>query len=161
MGIKNIGLEELVAIEEIRRLEARYAFYADHKEWEKLAGLFTEDGWFRPLDVQGNQLSHMVGRTDIAGQLGSRMAGDVQPIHQLFTHEIDITSPITASAVWAMADLIYRDGAVGMRGWGHYHVTYTKTDGQWLIATRTQTRTRLEFTEGRQHPDTQQGAAHD
>ncbi len=33
-----------------------------------------------------------------------------------------------------------------MRGWGHYHVTYRKENGRWLIATRTLTRTRLEFT---------------
>jgi hypothetical protein len=33
-----------------------------------------------------------------------------------------------------------------MRGWGQYHVTYRKVDGSWFIATRTQTRTRLEFT---------------
>ncbi|MEU6322749.1 nuclear transport factor 2 family protein [Streptomyces sp. NPDC047009] len=152
---------ELAAIEDIRRLEARYAYYADHKQWEDLAGLFTKDGWFRPLDVDGNQISFMAGRDDIAGQLSSRMAGDVQPIHHLFTHEIEITSPTSARAVWAMADLVvWSDGVAPaveqpgfsappsrvMRGWGHYHVTYVNVRGQWLISTRIQTRTRLEVT---------------
>ena len=153
-------LETLNAIEDIRQLEARYARYADARRWADLAGLFTEDGWFRPLDPAGKEIANMTGRADIAGQLGSRNSGDVQPIHQLLTHEIEIESATSARAVWAMADLIFRgDSAIPapkpgdtrppyrtMRGWGHYHVTYRKEAGRWLIATRTQTRTRLEFT---------------
>jgi hypothetical protein len=75
----------------------------------------------------------MVGRENIAAQIGARYSGDVQPIHQLLTHEIDIESETKAKAVWAMADLIFRgESAVPeqkpgealppfrtMRGWGH------------------------------------------
>ena len=153
-------LATLTAIEEIRALEARYARYADERRWEDLAGLFTEDGWFRPQDVAGTVIANMTGRDDIAASLGSRNSGDVQPIHLLLTNEIEIESDERAKAIWAMADLIFRgDSAIPspdpasplppfrtMRGWGHYHVTYRKVDGEWLIATRTQTRTRLEFT---------------
>lgn len=153
-----LDLETLTAIEEIRRVEARYARFADQQRWTDVADLFTDDGWFRPLDADGNELLTMNGRAEIALTLAERNAGDVQPIHQLFTHEIDVESPISATAVWAMADLIFRGdtpqdhpGAKPapfrtMRGWGHYHVTYRKVDGQWLIATRILTRTRLEFT---------------
>jgi hypothetical protein len=153
-------LETLNAIEDIRQLEARYARYADEKRWADLAGLFTADAVFRPLDVAGNEVARMSGRDDIAAQLGSRNSGDVQPIHLLLTHEIEIESATAATGVWAMSDLIFRgDSAIPepqpgaalppfrtMRGWGHYHVTYRKENGQWLIAARTQTRTRLEFT---------------
>ena len=153
-------LETLDTIEDIRALEARYARYADHKRWADLAALFTEDGWFRPQDAAGHEVANMAGRADIAAQLGARNSGDVQPIHQLLTHEIEVESATTARAVWAMADLIFRgDSALPertpgdarppfrvMRGWGHYHVTYRKENGRWLIATRTLTRTRLEFT---------------
>jgi hypothetical protein len=153
-------LETLRATEDIRRVEARYALYADQKRWRDLAGLFTEDGVFRPLDEAGNELLRMKGREDIASTLESRNSGDVQPIHQMFTHEIDIESPTAAKAVWAMADLIFRgDSSIPvpsssdervpfrtMRGWGHYHVVYRKIDGEWLIASRTLTRTRLEYT---------------
>lgn len=152
-------LDTLNAIEDIRHLEARYARYADQKRWQDLAGLFADDGWFRSLDVDGNEIVHMVGPADIAEQLGAHNSGDVQPLHQLFTHEIDVESADTASAVWAMSDLIFRgESAIPapapgdtlppfrtMRGWGHYHVTYRRVDGEWRIATRTQTRTRLEF----------------
>lgn len=110
-------LETLMATEDIRRVEARYARYADHKRWKDLAGLFAEDGWFRSIDVEGNEIVNKTGRDDIAKSLGSRNSRDVQPIHQLLTHEIDIESPTTAKAVWAMADLIFRgDSAVGEPG---------------------------------------------
>lgn len=155
-----LTLEELNAIEEIRNLEARYARYADEKRWADLASLFTEDGWFQPLDVEGHEIAFMNGRTAIAEELGSRNSGEVQPIHQLLTHEINLDSPTTAHAVWAMADLVIRgESAIPaptpgaalppfrtMQGWGHYRVTYRKIEGRWLIATRIQTRTRLQFT---------------
>jgi ketosteroid isomerase-like protein len=133
--------------EEIRRVEARYAYSADHLDWDGLAGLFTEDGWFAPQDGTGKEVFRAQGRAAIADVLGTRTPAGNQPIHQLLTHEIDFDSPTEAHAVWAMADLIFRtDGSV-MRGWGHYHVTYRKTAGQWFIATRSLVRTRLEITD--------------
>ena len=53
------NLETLDAIEDIRGLEGRYARYADQKRWTDLAGLFTEDGWFRPQDAEGNEIANM------------------------------------------------------------------------------------------------------
>lgn len=153
-------ITELKAIEGIRHLEARYARYADEKRWADLADLFVEDGTFASLDVEGNVLVEMMNRADIAVKLGASNAGDVTPLHQLSTSEIEVLSPTTAKAIWAMADIVIRGenaipkpGTAGgvppfrtMRGYGHYHVTYTRVDGTWYIETRRQTRTRLEFT---------------
>ncbi|SCE77789.1 nuclear transport factor 2 family protein [Micromonospora mirobrigensis] len=149
-------IETLTALEEIRLLEARYARYADEKRWMDLAGLFTVDGTFTPQDAEGRPLLVMSGRQEIAETLTSVNGGDVTAIHMLFTPEIEILSPTTARGIWAMADLLFRGAdappaAEGlppfrtMRGWGHYHVSYEKVDGRWLIAERVQTRTRLEF----------------
>jgi hypothetical protein len=153
-------IEVLKAVEEIRRLEARYARYADEKRWADLAGLFTVDGTFTPQDADGNPLAVMSGRQDIVDSLTAAMTGDVTPIHLLLTSEIDILSPMTAHGIWAMADLVFRNDdppahavATGnipafktMRGWGHYHVDYVKLDGAWYFSKRVQTRTRLEFS---------------
>jgi hypothetical protein len=153
-------VEVLTAIEEIRRLEARYARYADEKRWADLAGLFTVEGTFTPQDADGKPLMVMSGRQDIADTLARVNAGDVTPIHMLLTSEIEILSPRAAHGVWAMADLIFRDGVAPaeteaadgipafktMRGWGHYHVDYVNVDGAWYFSTRVQTRTRLEFS---------------
>ena len=152
-------IEMLKAVEEIRQVEARYARYADEKRWADLAGLFTVDGTFTPLDVGGQPLALMSGRQEIADSLTAVTAG-ATPIHMLLTSEIEILSPTTAHGIWAMADLIFRDAdppahseATGnvpefktMRGWGHYHVDYVKVDGAWYFSARVQTRTRLEFS---------------
>lgn len=153
-------ITELKAIEDIRHLEARYARYADEKRWADLADLFVEEGTFVSLDVEGNVLVEMMSRAGIAARLGAANSGDVTPLHQLLTSEIEVLSPTTAKAIWAMADIVIRGedaipkpGTAGsvppfrtMRGYGHYHVTYTKVDGTWYIANRRQTRTRLEYT---------------
>ena len=147
----------LLAIEQLRQLEARYARYADEKRWTDLAGLFSSDGTFVSNDVDGNPIAVMNGRQQIADSLRAVSAGDVSPIHMLLTSEIDMLSATTAHAIWAMADLIFRNDEPPtdssdippfrtMRGWGHYHVDYTKVDGAWQISKRIQTRTRLEFT---------------
>ena len=152
-------IEMLKAVEEIRQVEARYARYADEKRWTDLAGLFTIDGTFTPLDAGGKPLAVMSGRQQIADSLAAATAG-ATPIHMLLTSEIEILSPTTAHGIWAMADLIFRDddpparsSAIGdvppfktMRGWGHYHVDYVKVDGAWHFSKRVQTRTRLEFS---------------
>jgi hypothetical protein len=152
-------VEVLQATEQIRLLEARYARFADEKRWADLARLFTPDGSFTSQNVDGENLAAMAGRHEIADHLSAVTAGDVTPIHLLTTSEIEILSPTSAHAVWAMADLIFRnanppadpDATDGippfrtMRGWGHYHVDYVKADGGWLISQRLQTRTRLEF----------------
>jgi hypothetical protein len=154
-----IAVEVLRELEQIRTVEARYARYADEKRSAAVAGLFTPDGTFTSHNVDGSIVADMSGRREIGDRLATMMAGDVTLIHMLFTSEIDVASETSAHAVWAMADLIFRgddvpaevEGAGSvpafrtMRGWGHYHVDYEKTDGAWYISRRVQTRTRLEF----------------
>jgi hypothetical protein len=152
-------IDVLKAVEEIRRLEARYARFADEKRWADLAGLFTVDGTFTPQGTDGEPLAVMSGRQGIVDSLTAAMSGDVTPIHLLLTSEIDILSATTAHGIWAMADLVFRNddplvpanapsdipAFKTMRGWGHYHVDYLKIDGAWYFSKRVQTRTRLEF----------------
>jgi hypothetical protein len=154
-------IEVLRAVEEIRRLEARYARYADEKRWADLAGLFTVDGTFTPQDADGKPLAIMSGRQEIRDSLTAAMTGDVTPIHMLLTSEIEILSHAAAHGIWAMADLVFRNDdppahALAtanvppfrtLRGWGHYHVDYVKVDGAWYVSKRVQTRTRLEFSD--------------
>jgi hypothetical protein len=152
-----MNLETLISIEEIRQLMARYARYADAKQWASLAGLFTPDGTFTSHAVDGGVVAEMKGRKAIEDTLAAVNAGDVVPIHMFLTSEIEPTGPDTAHGSYAMADLIYRgDGFTGgegatlpdfrvMRGWGHYDADFVRTSGEWSIRTLVQTRTRLEF----------------
>jgi hypothetical protein len=150
-------LRRLVAIEEIRRLQARYMRFADMKDWAALAELFTLDGEFVTHGVDGSVMAHMRGRGEIKSAIDAAV-GSAQPIHHLFSHEIDVDLPSQATAIWAMADLVISASASAsaaddvlpqfetMRGYGHYHVRYVRIDGAWKIAYLTQTRLRLEFS---------------
>ncbi len=63
--------------------------------------------------------------------------------------EIELTSPTTATGIWAMEDhLSFPAGAqlAELHGYGHYHETYTKVDGTWRIATTRLARLRLDMS---------------
>ncbi len=149
------AVDKLLAIEEIRRVEARYARFADAKDWAAVGSLFAENGTFAPQDGDGNTIVILKGPKAIADGLAATTGTDVQPLHTLFTAEIDILDETHATNIQAMADLVFRgpkavpiDGLPDfseMRGWGHYHTTYEKQGGAWLITERVQKRTRMTF----------------
>ncbi|WP_181800979.1 nuclear transport factor 2 family protein [Streptomyces shenzhenensis] len=147
--------ERLSAIEDLRRLMARYVRYADHKRWEDLAGLFTPNGTFTPHKPDGSVWLRMNGREEIAATIGAGNGPDDVLIHHLFSDEIDIHSATGARGTWSMEDIITRpeNSEVnpdfpfkGMHGFGHYHAEFVRTDGTWYIAELKQTRLRLDFT---------------
>jgi hypothetical protein len=63
--------------------------------------------------------------------------------------EIELTSATTARGVWAMEDLIWwpeESRRKTLHGFGHYHETYEKIDGHWLIKTLRLTRLKVDQT---------------
>lgn len=143
-------IQKLVAIEEISNLKARYCRFADEKQWSKLAELFTSDGTMEFYDVEGNLINQLRGHEAIRETI-SKNVGLAQPIHHVFSREIEVTSTTTANGIWAMEDLvIFPEGAnarfQSMHGYGHYNETYVKIDGRWLINSLKLTRFRMEFT---------------
>jgi hypothetical protein len=152
-------VQTLQIVDDIRALMARYVRFADHKQWSDLAGLFTTDGVFTPRDVEGAILITMTGRDQISSILTASV-GEAQPIHHLFSYEVDVASDTSATGVFAMEDLVVNaEGAEiaedsespikpfkTLRGYGHYHGTYINIDGTWYIQALNQTRLRLEMT---------------
>ncbi len=57
-------------------------------------------------------------------------------VHQVHAPEIELTSPTTATGIWALNDVVRLAPGVNLAGYGHYHETYEKTDGQWRIKKR-------------------------
>ncbi len=112
-------------------------------------------GPFTALNVAGDETAVMNGPEEIAAGMAAGI-GDGVVIHHLFLHEVEIGPPRTAHAVWSMEDWIDRteDRTVDpadmpfrtMRGYGHYHVNYVKTDRYWRIARLTLSRVRLDLT---------------
>ncbi len=140
--------EQLLAIEAIRTLKARYFRYMDTKQWERLAALFTAD--LRVISPQG--ATWLEGGEAFAASLRHSLENAVS-CHQGFTAEIEIIDADHASGVWAMQDVIDwqdrhpREGWKSIVGRGHYHETYRREGGQWRIATLSLTRLRLDVVE--------------
>jgi uncharacterized protein (TIGR02246 family) len=144
------AVARLEAVEEIRRLKAAYFRTMDTKDWDGFAAVFAPDA---VMDMSGEMRD---GTTEGEGiTRGNRaiaefVKGAVDPVttvHHGHMPEIEILSPTTARGIWAMEDkLRWPEGTPirSMHGYGHYHETYEKVDGRWLIKTITLTRLRVD-----------------
>jgi SnoaL-like domain len=138
-------------LEGIRQLKARYFRFMDTKDWSAWRELFADD-------VIG-KLDHAVSTRGADPKTGPPWIGvdvfvpavialidNCTTVHHGYTPELELTSDTTATGVWAMADIVeFPDGRT-LYGAGHYHETYTKTDGVWRIQSIHLTRTRLKVT---------------
>ena len=133
-------LDELQAIEEIKRLKARYCRYVDLNRRAALRDLFTDDiayefeGW-----KKGRGADSFAGSAeDFADRLS---------FHRVSMPDIEILSATTARGVWAMVDIIEYPGSpekTGFRGYGYYQEEYRKENGSWRISSLLLTRHRME-----------------
>jgi uncharacterized protein (TIGR02246 family) len=134
----------LEAIEEIKALKARYFRCMDTKDWDGFAEQFAPDA---SMDMTSEGAGITSGNRDIAAFVEGAV-GDVTTVHHGHTPEIEILSDTTARGIWAMEDVLrWPDGApiTAMHGYGHYHETYEKIDGRWLIASTRLTRLRVDL----------------
>ena len=137
---------ELLAIEAIKRLKARYFRHFDTKNWERWIDVFTEDVTLEfsvrvcadGADPAANKLKGKKAIIDYVVPYTSRE----QTVHHGHTPEIEIISDTEAQGVWAMEDIVEHTDYT-IHGFGHYHETYRKVDGEWRIASVRLTRLRI------------------
>ncbi len=129
-------------VEAIKQLKARYCRTMDGKDWTAMRHVFTDDVTMDTTDSGGGVIT---GADDFVAFL-QRTIGPVVTVHHCHMPEIDITSATTAVGVWAMEDMLRWPDGTEMHGYGHYHETYVKRDGEWRIASSTLTRLRTDFT---------------
>jgi hypothetical protein len=150
-------IERLVNIEAIRQLKARYLRFADTKQWVHLSACFSEDvscDW-RGATTDPASGKHLLPGSDaiIAGRdnvmaIIIRSMSEIQSTHQVFMPEIEIISEDRASGIWAMADRLYIPSGnreLILQGHGHYHDTFQKYDGRWIITSLRLVRSRVEI----------------
>jgi len=126
-------------IEAIKQLKARYFRTMDTKDWGSLAQVFTDDV---EVDVTGDGGGVTRGATEFLSFLQS-VIGNAVTVHHGHMPEIEITSPTTATGIWALEDqLWWPEGGpfAHMHGFGHYHETYEKSEAGWRIKSLTITR---------------------
>jgi hypothetical protein len=135
-------IEFLLAIEAVKQLKARYCYALDTKDAAGYAAVFGEDGVFdiSRFDVNGVEAGKaqpgpvLRGGAQIAAEVLGSLQG-VQSSHRAFLPIIEITSPTTAKAAWAMEDWLRPPGgAMAFAGSGYYYDQYVKRGGEWLIA---------------------------
>lgn len=130
-------IEEFAAIEAIKTMKARYCRYVDTRDWDNYANLFTEDGTIvmdRGLFDSAEPIEpfRMTGREAIRRSTPGGLS-DGQTIHHVTMPEITLTSPTTATGIWALYDLFHsRD--YHFEGCGYYHETYVLEAGEWRIS---------------------------
>lgn len=145
-------LEELTAIEEIKRLKSRYCLSIDTKDWDGYRALFTEDA-----TLNGDTAVSTLGRDpkpqpEVRGAETIRsfiadFLQDASTVHHCHTPDIELLSPTTAKGIWAMEDIVQMPG-FHTHAYGHYRETYRKDEGGWRIASLHLTRLRVQMLEG-------------
>ena len=129
-------------VEAIKRLKARYFRTMDTKDWSGMREVFTDDVVVDTSDSDGGVVE---GADEFMTFLQAVLA-DVVTVHHGHMPEIDLTSPTTATGVWAMEDMLRWPNGMELHGYGHYHETYVKLDGEWRIKSTTLTRLRRDLS---------------
>ena len=138
------GIGELLAIEEIKRLKARYFRCMDTKDFDGLALLFAPDATLTartpPRDLtDGAALTPFTvsGRAAIMDAIVARTK-TAMVMHHGHMPEIDILDADTARGIFAMESRhwVMKDARATavVRSFGYYRDTFVRRDGQWRIA---------------------------
>jgi len=127
-------VEKLDAIEEIKKLKARYFRFVDTRQWDSLRALFTPDAQF---DAEASGLGRIADLDAFIDGARTNLTGCTS-VHHGHCPEIEITSLTAASGIWAMEDMLcWEAGPSGseraVHGFGHYFEDYRKIDGEWKI----------------------------
>ena len=143
------ALDRLQAVEEIRALKARYFRCIDTKDWAGFRALFAADATMDMSDAQAGPDAGVTQGPDAISDYVAGVMARMDSVHHGHMPEIEVLSDAAATGIWAMDDELRwtsRNGtARRMHGWGHYHETYSKVDGRWLISTTRLTRLRVEL----------------
>jgi hypothetical protein len=129
--------EQLVEIEQIKQLKARYFRLMDTKQWPEWTQVFTEDAVLQWGPKDDNVFR---GRDEIVKGV-SHVLREATTCHHGHMPEIELTGADRARGIWAMYDYVESPQFV-LHGFGHYHEEYRKADGAWRIARLKLTRLR-------------------
>ncbi|MBB4615029.1 nuclear transport factor 2 family protein [Novosphingobium taihuense] len=137
--------QRLLAIEDIKKVKARYCRFVDTKQWDELRNLFSEDAIF---DGQSAGMGDIADREQFVAMAQAGLINAVS-VHHVHGHEIEFTSDTSADAICAMEDMLQWAQGSGspistLHGMGHYHETYTKVGDCWKITSWQLTRLRVD-----------------
>jgi SnoaL-like domain len=127
------AVRQLLDVEAIKQLKARYFRLMDTRRWDEWGLVFAKDAVMEvPEAAMVNR-----GREEIVRAVSTALEGS-RTTHHGHMPEIALTGADTARGIWAMFDYVewaQQDGTrVGLQGFGHYLEEYVREDGEWRIA---------------------------
>lgn len=125
----------------LEQLKARYCRTLDLKDWAGFRDVFS-DGFVSDTTAAGGPV---IEGADAFVAFVRRTLAKAVTVHHVQQPEIELSSPSTASGVWAMQDVVRFAPGLTMHGFGHYRETYEKVGGTWRISSSTLTRLREEL----------------
>jgi SnoaL-like domain len=150
------AITKLEAIEGIRLAKARQQRGVDTKDGDLLRRVWADDA---VVDCRGVMTDPVTGansapQTDvILHGIDEAVASAIESLagivsaHHVSNPEIEITSPTTGRAIWPQVDRLWFPAGAPFKefiGYGHYHETYERIEGQWFIKRITLTRLRVD-----------------
>jgi hypothetical protein len=154
-------LEQLDALEQIRKLKATYWYAMDVKDFSTLRQIFTDDavfdlradrayamgqdpGMLPPVEqaIASGDEAVYVGGARIANFLESVLEGWTT-VHHGHAPILDLLDRTTATGIWRLFDYI-DDGTNALKGYGYYHDLYRCVDGHWMISRSALLRIRVD-----------------
>jgi hypothetical protein len=137
-------VSQSLAIEEIKRVMARYCHALDDKRWSEWAGLFWHDAEVR----LGPDTTDLVqGREAIVARF-SEMFAHSSTLNEVVMPDIEITGPTSARATWrafAIVSDAQGDPNSSERRWDRLDASYQcDDDAHWRIRTLRVTPLRVE-----------------
>jgi hypothetical protein len=141
--------ERMMAIEEIKGVKARYFRCVDTKDWAGFEAVFASDVTVDYTPPGGNPADWLASGASNVVAFVRKIVEPAITVHHGHMPEVELTSASTARGIFAMEDLIWwPEGSrrKTLHGWGHYHETFEKSDGNWRIKTLKLTRLRVEQT---------------
>jgi hypothetical protein len=128
-------------LEALKQLKARYCRLLDMKQWFEWRKLFAENFVSDTSEAGGRQIE---GADEFVSFV-RKMLGTRITVHQIHAPEIELTSATTAHGIWALEDIIRFAPGLNLRGYGHYHESYEKFEGQWRFKSSKLTRLREDI----------------
>lgn len=130
-------------MEQLKQLKARYCRLLDAKDWTAWRAIFTDDFVSDTSEASGKRI---VGADEFVAFVRKNLGKRHQTtVHQVHAPEIELVSDSAARGIWALEDFVRFAPGLNLRGYGHYHETYEKADGQWRIKTSKLTRLREDI----------------
>lgn len=135
--------ETQTEIEALKQLKARYCRLLDAKDWDAWRELFADDFVSDTSPAGGKRVA---GADEFVAFIRKTLGKPTQTtVHQVHGPELTLTSPTTATGIWALHDFVRFAPAVKLQGYGHYHEAYEKIGGEWRFTTSTLTRVREDL----------------